>query len=156
MDRRLTMEELKTKLYARCREFILQRIETAETALQQAQEASNDDTKSSAGDKFETTREMMQQDIARNKNLLFDAQQNLQLLTSLEQAAVSDTVRNGNLVSTSGGLFYLSVSAGQLQAGDSQAFAISAASPIGQLLTGKKKGESFSFNQKTYTVLDIS
>ena len=150
------MEEFKTKLYQRCMEFVLQRIDTAETALKQAQEASNDDTKSSAGDKFETTREMMQQDIARNKNLLFDGQQNLQLLTSLESVPVSgDTVRNGSLVYTSKGIFYISISAGQLHVDEKLVFAISAASPIGQLLIGKKAGESFSFNQNEYTIKDI-
>lgn len=137
-------------------DFVLQRIDTAETALKQAQEASNDDTKSSAGDKFETTREMMQQDIARNKNLLFDGQQNLQLLSSLESVpAAGDTVRNGSLVYTSKGIFYISISAGQLNVEDQLVFAISAASPIGQLLIGKKAGESFSFNQNAYTIKDI-
>lgn len=137
-------------------DFVLQRIDTAETALKQAQEASNDDTKSSAGDKFETTREMMQQDIARNKNLLFDGQQNLQLLSSLESVpAAGDTVRNGSLVYTSKGIFYISISAGQLNVEDQLVFAISAASPIGQLLIGKKAGESFSFNQNAYTIEDI-
>ncbi|MET1057867.1 MAG: 3-oxoacyl-ACP synthase [Pedobacter sp.] len=150
------MEEFKTKLYQRCMDFVLQRIDTAETALKQAQEASNDDTKSSAGDKFETTREMMQQDIARNKNLLFDGQQNLQLLSSLESVpAAGDTVRNGSLVYTSKGIFYISISAGQLNVEDQLVFAISAASPIGQLLIGKKAGESFSFNQNAYTIEDI-
>jgi len=150
------MEDFKTKLYQRCMDFILQRIDTAETALKQAQEASNDDTKSSAGDKFETTREMMQQDIARNKNLLFDGQQNLQLLSSLADVpATGDAVRNGSVVYTSKGIFYISISAGQLKIDDQLVFAISAASPIGQLLIGKKKGESFSFNQNEYTIKDI-
>jgi hypothetical protein len=156
MDRRLNMEAFKSKLYQRCMDFVLQRIDTAETALRQAQEASNDDTKSSAGDKFETTREMMQQDIARNKNLLFDGQQNLQLLSSLKGLASSgDTVRNGSLVYTSKGIFYISISAGQLNVEDQHVFAISAASPIGQLLIGRKAGESFSFNQNDYTVQEI-
>jgi hypothetical protein len=151
------MEDFKSKLYQRCMDFILQRINTAETALQQAQEASNDDTKSSAGDKFETTREMMQQDIARNKNLLFDGQQNLQLLSSLESVpAGTDTVRNGSLVHTSKGIFYISISAGQLKVEDQLVFAISAASPIGTLLIGKKPGETFSFNQNEYKVEKIS
>lgn len=150
------MEDFKTKLYQRCMDFVLQRIDTAETALKQAQEASNDDTKSSAGDKFETTREMMQQDIARNKNLLFDGQQNLQLLTSLESvSAAGDTVRNGSVVYTSKGIFYISISAGQLNVDDQIVFAISAASPIGQLLIGKKAADSFSFNQNAYTIKDI-
>jgi len=150
------MEDFKSRLYRRCMDFVLQRIDTAETALKQAQEASNDDTKSSAGDKFETTREMMQQDIARNKNLLFDGQQNLQLLSSLENTpSAGDTVRNGSLVNTSKGIFYISISAGQLNVEDRQVFAISAASPIGKLLIGKKAGESFSFNQNEYTIQDI-
>jgi len=136
-------------------DFILQRIATAETALQQAQEASNDDTKSSAGDKFETTREMMQQDIARNKNLLFDGQQNQQLLISLENAAHSDIVRNGSLVYTSNGLFYITISAGQIKIDNELVFAISAVSPIGQLLIGKKAGDSLSFNKNDYTIKEV-
>lgn len=149
------MEGLKAKLYQSCMDFIMQRINTAETALEQAQEASNDDTKSSAGDKFETTREMMQQDIGRNKSLLMDAKQNLALLYSLEEAVHSDVVRNGALVYTSNGIFYISISAGQLKIDDQQAFAISAVSPIGQLLVGKKVGESFSFNKNEYTIKKI-
>lgn len=150
------MEKFKLALYQLCMGFITQRIDTAETALQQAQEASNDDTKSSAGDKFETTREMMQQDIARNKNLLFDGQQNLQLLKSLEHMPVSDTVRNGSLVFTSKGIFYVAVSAGQLKLDDQLVFAISAVSPIGQLLIGKKVGDQFSFNNNGYKIEKIA
>ena len=149
------MEKLKAALYDACLRFIEGRIETAETALAQAQEASNDDTKSSAGDKFETTREMMQQDIFRNKRLLADAQQNLGLLKSLADVPVSELVKNGSLVETNQSLFYLSISAGQLSVSDTTAFAISAASPVGQLMLGKRVGEEFTFNQKTYTVLNI-
>ena len=149
------MEKFKSALYQLCLSFIAQRIDTAETALRQAQEASNDDTKSSAGDKFETTREMMQQDIARNKNLLFDGQQNLQMLKSLENMPVSDRVRNGSLVFTSKGIFYVAISAGQLKLDDQLVFAISAVSPIGQLLIGKKVGEVFSFNKNEYIIEKI-
>jgi len=149
------MENLKTEVYRLCLEFIQQRIETAETALAQAQEASNDDTKSSAGDKFETTREMMQQDISRNKSLLADARQSLSLLQNLEHAPVSNTARNGALVKTDQGAFYLSISAGQLQVNGQSVFAISAASPVGQLFIGKKVNDTFTFNNKTFRILEI-
>lgn len=135
--------------------FIAARIETAETALAQAQEASNDDTKSSAGDKFETTREMMQQDIFRNKKLLADAQQNLALLKSLIDVPPATLIKNGSLVETSEGVFYLSISAGQLTVEGKSVFAISAASPVGQLMLGKGVGETFTFNQKGYKILGI-
>lgn len=149
------MQDIKEQLYLLCLRFIEQRIQTATTALEQASEASNDDTKSSAGDKFETTREMMAQDISRNKSLLMDAQQNLQLLNSIKDTPVNDRVRNGNLAYTSQGTFYISVSAGQLHLDGESIFAISAASPIGKLLIGKQKGDTFTFNGKTYLLNDI-
>jgi hypothetical protein len=149
------MDQIKDKLYQLCADFIEQRIHTAETALLQAQEASNDDTKSSAGDKFETTREMMQQDITRNKSLLMDAKQNLQVLHSIQDVPVSETIRNGSLVYTSNGVFYISISAGQLNLEGETYFAISAASPVGKLMTGKKVNELFSFNQKEYQIKAI-
>lgn len=149
------MDQIKDKLYQLCADFIEQRIHTAETALLQAQEASNDDTKSSAGDKFETTREMMQQDITRNKSLLMDAKQNLQVLHSIQDVPVSEAIRNGSLVYTSNGVFYISISAGQLNLEGETYFAISAASPVGKLMTGKKVNELFSFNQKEYQIKAI-
>lgn len=150
------MEEIKELLFKQCFEFISKRIRTAEDALAQAREASNDDTKSSAGDKFETTREMMQQDISRNERLLDDAQKNLQLLNSIKDVPAGDRIRNGSLVYTSQGTFYISISAGQLSVAKDVFFAVSAASPIGQLLLGKKTGDTFTFNGKTYLLESFS
>lgn len=76
---------IKTSLYQHCLAFVEKRIETAKTALQQAREASNDDTKSSAGDKFETSREMAQQDIERNMRLLSDAEEQLKGLELIKE-----------------------------------------------------------------------
>lgn len=142
----------KEHLYQLCLSFIEQRIQTAETALTQAREASNDDTKSSAGDKYETSREMMQQDIDRNKRLLIDAEENRKILESIGHSPVSDHIRGGSLVYTNQGIFYISISAGQLQSEGKTVFGISAASPIGKLMMGKKKGDDFSFNGKNYVI----
>lgn len=149
------MQEIKSSLYQLCLNFILERIATAETALKQAREASNDDTKSSAGDKYETSREMMQQDIDRNKRLLIDAEDNQKVLNSLKDAPFSEVARNGSLVYTSQGNFYISISAGQLHLGKDSIFAISAVSPIGKLLLGKKKGDQFDFNGKKYLIKEV-
>ncbi len=149
------MDNIKGELYLLCEQFITQRIETAETALEQAREASNDDTKSSAGDKFETTREMMQQDISRNKRLWEDATHNLQVLRALKDVAPNDKVKSGSLVFTDEGIFYISISAGQLQLDGKTYFAVSLLSPIGQLLLGKQKGDKVSFNNKQYSVKEV-
>ncbi len=150
------MQEIKSSLYQLCLNFIEERIQTAETALKQAREASNDDTKSSAGDKYETSREMMQQDIDRNKRLLIDAEENQKVLTSIKDTPYSETARNGSLVYTDQGNFYLSISAGQLHLGNEVVFAISAVSPIGKLLLGKQKGNQFDFNGKKYQIKEVA
>ena len=150
------MQELKASLYQLCLKFINERIQTAETALQQAREASNDDTKSSAGDKYETSREMMQQDIDRNKRLLIDAEENQKVLNSIKDVPYSQSARNGSLVLTDQGSFYLSVSAGQLHLNDKTFFAISAVSPIGNLLLGKQKGDKFDFNGKKFLIKEVA
>jgi len=149
------MQEIKSALYQLCLNFIEERINTAETALQQAREASNDDTKSSAGDKYETSREMMQQDIDRNKRLLMDAEENQKVLQSIKDVPFSDAARNGSLVNTNQGSFFLSISAGQLHLENETIFAISAVSPIGKLLLGKKKGDNFNFNGKKYEIEEV-
>jgi transcription elongation GreA/GreB family factor len=149
------MQAIKNQLYQQSLTFIEQRIQTAETALQQAREASNDDTKSSAGDKYETSREMMQQDIDRNKRLLLDAQDNLRVLQSIDSSIKSKNVAHGSYVITNQGSFYISVSAGQLHVGDKTIFAISPASPIGKLLLEKQKGNAFEFNGKKYQIESV-
>lgn len=146
----------KAHLYELCLSFITQRIQTAETALRQAREASNDDTKSSAGDKYETSREMMQQDIDRNKRLLIDAEDNRKVLEAIGQQGPSAQVRGGSLVYTNEGIFYISISAGQLQVDGKTVFAISAASPIGKLLLGRKSKDTFNFNGKTYVIDEVA
>lgn len=150
------MQELKASLYQLCLKFIEERIHTAEIALQQAREASNDDTKSSAGDKYETSREMMQQDIDRNKRLLIDAEENKRVLNSIKELPSSDSARNGSLVMTDQGNFYLSISAGQLNLDHKTYFAISAVSPIGKLLLGKNTGDKFDFNGRKYVIKQVA
>ena len=150
------MQEIKSSLYQLCLNFIKERVETAEFALKQAREASNDDTKSSAGDKYETSREMMQQDIDRNKRLLIDAEENQRLLLSTKDAPFSESARNGSLIYTNQGNFYLSISAGQLHLDKDTYFAISAVSPIGKLLLGKRSGDIIDFNGKKYSIKDVA
>ncbi len=127
-----------------------ERITMIESALETARDSSNDDTKSSAGDKYETSREMIQQDINRYQKQLVEAKKDLQQLISIESTIGDDTpdfIRLGSLIQTSTGLYLLAISIGALKVRDTNVFVISPASPIGQLLIGKKIGDSFIFNK---------
>ena len=67
------MNDIKSQLYNFCMEYAEERISTANEAIKAARDSSNDDTKSSAGDKYETGRAMMQQDIDRQTLQLGEA-----------------------------------------------------------------------------------
>ncbi|MET4083027.1 transcription elongation GreA/GreB family factor [Pedobacter sp. UYP30] len=146
---------LKFQLHKLCLAFIQKRIENIEHSLAQARQASNDDTKSSAGDKYETTREMMQQEMDRNNKLLYEAGMQKMALQQIERTSVSSSVQNGSLVFTSRGNFYLSISAGELTVDTDKYIAVSQASPIGRMLIGKTKKEEFVFNGNKFLIQEI-
>ncbi|QMV67583.1 3-oxoacyl-ACP synthase [Sphingobacterium paramultivorum] len=134
-----------------------ERITMIESALETARDSSNDDTKSSAGDKYETSREMIQQDINRYQKQLLEANKDLQQLISIEslQNDVMDVARLGTLVQTNVGLYLIATSIGAVKIGANNIFVISPASPIGQLLIEKKIGDSFVFNNVNQKVIAI-
>jgi len=151
------LDGLKTKLYALCLGYVNQRMDTARQALLSAQQSAGEETKSSAGDKYETGREMMQQETNRNMAQLTEANK---LLAALNQISINnarhDTVHPGSLVFTDNGIFYIAISAGVLKYDGETYFAVSLASPIGQQLKGKKAGQAVSINNKTYLIKSIA
>ena len=145
----------KPALHALCHVFIEQRIDAARTAMQAAQESSSSETKSSAGDKYETGREMANAERDRNAAHMQQAQQLQAELVRINPDAPCDTVRPGALVITSLGRFYISISAGKLALDGPEIFAVSAAAPVAVALKGRRAGEEAAFNGKLVRVLAV-
>jgi len=149
------MNNIKEELYKQCLQYVDDCINTAQQAMNAARESANDDTKSSAGDKYETGREMMQQEIDRNRRQLEEAKRLKLVLEQIDPLIITDTVQNGSLVITNFGKFYISISRGQILADGSNYFAISAVSPIGLKLMKQKTGYEFDFNGKIFKIEDV-
>ena len=116
-----------------------------------SRESSKEETKSSAGDKYETARAMIQQEIDKYSMQLLDAEKQKAILSGLPMTEDS-VIRNGSLVITNNGNFLISVSLGQLTIDNKNYFAISSASPIGAILLNKRKGDTFQFRGKDYSI----
>ncbi|MGB4776154.1 MAG: 3-oxoacyl-ACP synthase [Daejeonella sp.] len=149
------MDKIKKQLYEYCLAYVEQRIQTARNAIDASRESANDDTKSSAGDKYETGREMMQQEINRNQVQLNEAQKLKEILNRLSVEKSESIIRNGSLVVTNQGAFYIAVSCGQIVIDGKSYFAISSQSPIGIKFMGQKSGAAFHFNEKKFKILDV-
>jgi hypothetical protein len=149
------MNNLKKELYDLCVMYVKQRMDTAKQAIADSQQAAGEETKSSAGDKYETGREMIQQETNRNQAQLNEANKLMVSLNSISVNAICSTAEPGSLVITDNGKFYISISAGAMILNGETFFAVSPSSPMGLKLRGQKIGDAFILNGRQYIVKDI-
>ncbi len=147
--------EIKIKLHQQAIELANQRVDELKAALVDVQDAANNETKSSAGDKHETARAMAQLETEKLSNQLNEAIKLAQTLNQINPKNESTQAGLGSLVFTNNGKFYLSVSLGKLLLEGETYFLISTSSPIGNLLQTKKEKQNFSFNGVVYVIEKI-
>lgn len=144
----------KKVLYEACKEHVEARIFHLKEIMKSTQDAVNDESKSSMGDKYETNRSMLQLENEQHAIQLNEALKLKKSFDSLTQRVFTE-VQPGALVYTNKGNFYFSVSMGKITHEKVDYFAVSIASPLGQALIGKIKGESINFNSIKYTIKEI-
>ena len=116
--------------------------------------ASNNDTKSSMGDKYETSREMLQQEINHLQIQLNEHLKSQQILKNINPNP-HKIVTLGSLVETEKGMFFIAISLGELSFNQEKIFVISAESPLAKAMNGKKTGESFVVNNLSQIIKNI-
>ena len=139
------MLQHKIELYNSCLAHIEDQIARANSAMANAQQDSNQQTKSSAGDKYETGRAMAQLDKERHAQALSIALQTKQRLLKINPRMETDVVSDGSIVYTNIGRFFLCVGMGTFFAGKENYTLISSESPIGQTLLHLEEGEDVLF-----------
>lgn len=144
--------EIKIQLHTVCLAMLQQSIDTLERAMADAQAAANDETKSSAGDKYETGRAMMQAEKDKYARQLATALANRHLLETINPKERRQQVRAGSLVRTNEGLYYFSAPLGKITLEGKVYFALSMASPLGQALLEKKAGAEVKFQGRRIVV----
>ncbi|SHK53716.1 hypothetical protein [Epilithonimonas mollis] len=116
--------------------------------------ASSNDTKSSMGDKYETGREMLQQEI---NNLQVQLNEVLKQQDFLKTVLIksSDKAEKGAIVKTEKGLFFISVSLGEITFENQKIICISPESPLAKAMNRKQKNEVFSINNINQKIENI-
>lgn len=135
-----------------CFAYVHNKIAEVTLAMESAGTSLQEDTKSSAGDKYETGREMIQQDLNRFQQQISLAQEDLHTLQRIKQTEPSATVSLGTVLKTDKhNWYFIAISIGRLQAYP-DLFVISPVSPIGKLLLGKRKGDKINFNNESFMI----
>lgn len=150
-------ETFRVVLIEQCCFTVKEKIEVIKDALQQAYDALLMETKSSAGDKYETAREMIQQDLDRLQRQLAEADRDRVALTRIDRETnASGSVRVGSMVLTDRALYFLCIGLGLVECRRRQVHVLSPKSPVGRLLIGKAVGDVIEFNGLEQKVLAVS
>lgn len=150
----MSYTDLKSVLYEACLRYAEKRIGTAREALNAAQEASNEESKSTAGDKHDTSRAMMQIEVEQASRQLTEAEKLKDELGRIDLSEKSE-VMLGSVVRTLAGNYFIAISAGKIETGNETYFAVSISSPIAQAMKGLKKNEAYVLNGKSVLITEI-
>jgi hypothetical protein len=138
-----------------CLQSIEERMDFIQSQLDELAKGIENEGKSSAGDKHETSISMMQleqEKLGEQIQLVMEQKNQLLRLAKLEKGSKAG---NGRLIHTNQGLYFLGASLGKVTVDSTSFFALSVQSPFGQILVGKEVGHTFSFNGKDYRISGI-
>ena len=112
--------------------------------------------KSSAGDKFETSRALMQTEYDKIHNQLLILKNQLRAIKSISLSDNKKKVGVGSFIKTNKSFYFISIGLGKQIIDNNDIYVISLSSPIGKLLNNKKKGDKILFNNKVELIENIS
>lgn len=136
--------------------FVNDKLAIVQTIMEENRKALEQESKSSAGDKHETGRAMLHLEMEKASQQLEAAKQMQETLNRMQLSSVSQKIKLGSLIITDQGIYFLSISAGQLTVDEKYYYAVSPSSPIGALLIGKEKGTTVTLGTKAIKILSIS
>lgn len=147
--------DIKKELLKNCFSFVEEREKTVNEIITSNQKALQSETKSSAGDKHETGRAMLQLEMEKASQQLASIHAMKTILQKTDIENSSKNIRLGSLVVTNKGNYFLAISLGIVKIENKEYFVVSTASPIGKLLLGKQKGDVFTFNGMEFQILEV-
>jgi transcription elongation GreA/GreB family factor len=134
---------------------IKEKIKNLELLIRSTTDSRDTANKSSAGDKHETSRAKIQTEIDNYSRQLELAINNLKIIEQIDSSKKYNIVAQGSLVTTDKGVFLIAIGIGKLEIRSNTCFIISLLSPIGSLMKGMSKNETFSFRKINYYIKNI-
>lgn len=134
--------------------IITARIEHAKQSMDNAQAAANSESKSSAGDKYETSRSMNQLEKNMHATQLAANQQELAALMTIDCSKIYDAVINGAVVETNTAMYFIAAGIGKVMFEEQTIFFLSPAAPLSKVLLQKRKNDTVIFNGKSMQIQD--
>ena len=146
---------LKQDLYTQCQQLVDNRYQVIQKQIADLQQSLSSETKSSAGDKHETGRAMVQLEREKAGHQLAEINKILTVLSKIDPKTNHSHVGLGSLVFTSKANYYIAASLGPLDLDGKAYYAISPGTPMGRVLMGKIEKDEVTFNGDTFVIEEI-
>lgn len=147
------MLHIKQKLVKLCRDTQMRMVESAKTAMDEAQQALNEYGPNK--DRYDSFRDQL---IGRRDMFANQYQKALSDLNVLERIKcdeLKDKVEFGAIIKSDVSNFIIAISSGKIELNGDIFYAISPAVPLYKVMEGLKVGESFEFNGKKQIIKEL-
>lgn len=149
--------QLKKSIYDYCDNILKLRISELRNNMAEIQNSANSDTKSSMGDKYETSRAMAMIEKDNFAKQLEQLGLQKKVLDNLNPDTLTTKVGLGSLVKTeSGMLYYVSIGMGKVDINGTEIFVISPVSPLGKSMQNLSQGDIFELNGRAQQILKLA
>jgi transcription elongation GreA/GreB family factor len=145
----------KQQLYTKCQDFLNNRLDVIKKAIFDIQNSLQSETKSSAGDKHETGRAMLQLEREKAGHQLAEIQKLKETLHKINPESQHQNIALGSVVYTTQSNYFIAVSAGELEINSDKFYAISPSTPIAKLILSKEVGDQIQFRNSTFVISKI-
>lgn len=146
---------IKAQIFESLQNDLKHKVKSLTLEIESIRESRNSDTKSSAGDKFETSRAMAQMELEKMVRALARSTKLLQDLSLINHEKEYKKIEFGSLVMTNNGNYLASFALGKITIDHIDYYAISLASPIGQVLREKRVGDKLVFQGREVWIENI-
>lgn len=147
--------ELKSQVYQQCQEILQKKLEVLDNSFREMKESLNSEAKSTAGDKHETGRAMIQLEQEKLSRQFRELQNSKSILDRIPYSKEFNTAQSGALVRTNRAIFFIAIGLGMIKVNETEVFVMGASSPLAQAMLGCKEGDHYSFQQNKVEVLEI-
>jgi hypothetical protein len=145
----------KENIIATAQNLLNSKLIELEKAIFNVQNAANEESKSSMGDKYETGRAMAQNDRAMLENQKNELLKDIATFENINFEQETEFVKSGSLLQTSIGYILVSVSLGKIIEDGVNVMLISSVSPLGAELSGKKAKDVIEMNGRPIQIIGI-
>ena len=150
-------EKIKFKelLKKECGFLLKKRSINSNSAMQDSQESANNQEKSSAGDKYETSRAMGQIDRDMYAYQLLEAEKDMNIITNLEIDKINQVIKPGSVFEINSQLIFVAIGLGTILVNNISVLVISYKSPLYEQLKFKTVGDLVFFKNENHQIETI-